>query len=160
MCASFGPGIIRKRVRLSEIVGCEPIRIRWWYGWGIHLTPYGWLYNVSGFDAVAITLQDGRKFALGTDDSSGLVDAIRRYTNTHLPRGRARTSERWTTPSVKSKQCVYFAKSRNQRKATEVCPSFTSCAPWKVPIRIRLNPVRLIEPATVYCCSTVAIRSS
>jgi hypothetical protein len=33
LCASFGCGIIRKRVRLAEIVGCEPIRIRWWYGW-------------------------------------------------------------------------------------------------------------------------------
>lgn len=79
LCASFGPGIIRKRVRLAEIVGCEPIRISWWYGWGIHLTPCGWLYNVSGLDAVAITLRDGRKFALGTDDPHGLVDAIRRY---------------------------------------------------------------------------------
>ena len=85
--ASFGPGIIRKRVRVAEIVGCEPIRIRWWYGWGIHLTPCGWLYNVSGFDAVAITLRDGRKFALGTDDPGGLVVAIKRYTNTHLTRG-------------------------------------------------------------------------
>jgi len=75
--ASFGPGIIRRRVRLAEIVGCEPIRIRWWYGWGIHLTPYGWLYNVSGFDAVAITLRDGRKLALGTDDPHGLTTAIR-----------------------------------------------------------------------------------
>jgi hypothetical protein len=75
--ASFGPGIIRKRVRLAGIVGCEPVRIRWWYGWGIHLTPYGWLYNVSGFDAVAITLPDGRKFALGTDDPRGLNTAVR-----------------------------------------------------------------------------------
>lgn len=24
LCASFGPGIIRKKVRLAEIVGCEP----------------------------------------------------------------------------------------------------------------------------------------
>jgi hypothetical protein len=87
LCASFGPGIIRKRVRLSEIVRCEPIRIRWWYGWGIHLTPYGWLYNISGFDAVAITLRDDRKFALGTDDPGGLVDAIGRYTNTHFTGG-------------------------------------------------------------------------
>ena len=45
---------------------------------GIHLTPYGWLYNVSGFDAVAITLRDGKRFALGTDDSHGLVEALRR----------------------------------------------------------------------------------
>jgi len=81
LCASFGPGIIRKKVRLAEIVGCEPIRIRWWFGWGIHLTPCGWLYNVSGFDAVAITLRDGRKFALGTDDPDGLTEVIRRYTS-------------------------------------------------------------------------------
>ena len=81
LCASFGPGIIRKKVRLAEIVGCKPIRIRWWFGWGIHLTPCGWLYNVSGFDAVAITLRDGRNFALGTDDPDGLTEAIRRYTS-------------------------------------------------------------------------------
>lgn len=77
LCASFRPGIIRKRVRLAEIIECEPIRIRWWYGWGIHLTPCGWLYNVSSFDAVAITLRDGRKLALGTDDPHGLTTAIR-----------------------------------------------------------------------------------
>jgi len=77
LCASFGPGIIRKRLRLAEIVECEPIRIRWWYGWGIHLTPRGWLYNVSGFDAVVITLRDGKKFAFGTDDPHGLAAAIR-----------------------------------------------------------------------------------
>ena len=51
--ACFGIGLICKKVPLSEILGCESIRIRWWYGWGIHLTPYGWLYNVSGLDAVA-----------------------------------------------------------------------------------------------------------
>jgi hypothetical protein len=77
LCASFGIGIVRKRVPTAEIAACQPIRIRWWYGWGIHLTPYGSLYNVSGLDAVAITLRDGRKFALGTDDPHGLVDAIR-----------------------------------------------------------------------------------
>ena len=84
LCASFGPGIISKKVRLSEIVRCEPIRIRWWYGWGIHLTPFGWLYNVSGFDAVAITLRDGRKFAFGTDDPHGLIDAIRPYMSNRI----------------------------------------------------------------------------
>ena len=76
LCASLGLGIICTSVRVAEIVKCEPIRIRWWYGWGIHFTPYGWLYNVSGFDAVAITLRDGRKFALGTDDPDGLTTGI------------------------------------------------------------------------------------
>jgi hypothetical protein len=79
--ASFATGLIRKKVALTEIAECEPVRIRWWYGWGIHLTPYGWLYNVSGLDAVAITLRDGRRFALGTDDADGLTAAIRHSIN-------------------------------------------------------------------------------
>jgi hypothetical protein len=81
LLACFGIGLICKKVPLSEIVRCESIRIRWWYGWGIHLTPYGWLYNVLGLDAVAITLRDGRKFALGTDDPNGFTSAVRRSIN-------------------------------------------------------------------------------
>ena len=77
--ACFGMGIVLRKTLLNEISECEPIRIRWWDGWGIHLTPYGWLYNVSGLDAVAILLRDGRKFALGTDDPHGLVAAIQRF---------------------------------------------------------------------------------
>jgi hypothetical protein len=79
LCASLGAELIRKKVQLADIARCEPIRIRWWCGWGIHLTPYGWLYNVSGLDAVAITLRNGRKIALGTDDPDGLAAAIRRF---------------------------------------------------------------------------------
>jgi hypothetical protein len=75
--ACFAMGLVFERVPLAEIAACEPIRIRWWYGWGVHLTPYGWRCNVSGLRAVAIRLRDGRKFALGTDDPHGLVDAIR-----------------------------------------------------------------------------------
>jgi hypothetical protein len=74
--ASFGIGLIHKTVPVANIVACEPIRIRWWWGWGIHLTPYGWLYNVSGFDAVAITLRNGRRFCLGTDEPENLLKAI------------------------------------------------------------------------------------
>jgi hypothetical protein len=76
--ASFGIGLVRKTVPVANIVACEPIRIRWWYGWGIHLTPYGWLYNVSGFDAVVITMRNGSRFCLGTDQPNELVAAIRR----------------------------------------------------------------------------------
>jgi hypothetical protein len=74
--ASFGPGLIRKKVRLADIASVRPIPVRWWYGWGIHLTPHGWLYNVSGWKAVEITLRDGRRFCLGTDEPENLVKAI------------------------------------------------------------------------------------
>ena len=124
-------------MRLAEIVACEPIRIRWWYGWGIHLTPYGWLYNVSGFDAVAITLRDGRKFALGTDDPHGLVDAIRRYIQ-HAFHARSSSYLRPMDNAVQLKsECAYFCSWRNQRSAMEVWASLTSWPPWNVPIRIR-----------------------
>src|ERR1051325_2068000 len=46
--AAFGAALTVKSVPLFEIASCQPIRIRWWYGWGIHLTPHGWLYNVAG----------------------------------------------------------------------------------------------------------------
>ena len=64
--ACFAMELICKKVPLTDIAGCERIRLHWWYGWGIHLTPYGWLYNVSGLEAVAIRLRNDRKFALGT----------------------------------------------------------------------------------------------
>jgi hypothetical protein len=74
--ASFGPGLIQKKVNLAEIASVRPIPVRWWYGWGIRLTPDGWLYNVSGWKAVEITLRDGRRFCLGTDEPEDLRKAI------------------------------------------------------------------------------------
>ena len=76
--AIFGPGFTFRKITLADIGACEPIQIRWWYGWGIHLTPYGWLYNVSGWDAVAITLRNGRRVSLGTNQPNELCAAIRR----------------------------------------------------------------------------------
>src|SRR5687767_4721302 len=53
----FGLGLIRRRIRLEDIRGAQPVRNRWWCGWGIRLTPHGWLWNVSGLDAVELTLE-------------------------------------------------------------------------------------------------------
>ena len=76
--ASFGPGFVHKQILLSEIESATPVRTKWWEGWGIHLSRFGWLYNVSGSDAVAIRLRDGRQLAIGTDQPVELADAIRR----------------------------------------------------------------------------------
>lgn len=72
----FGPGLIRKHVRLSDIESVEPVRNRFWYGYGIRLTPQGWLYNVSGLDAVEVRLRSGKTFRLGTDEPDRLGAAI------------------------------------------------------------------------------------
>jgi hypothetical protein len=73
----YGPGWIRKRVPLGMITSAEPVRTNFIEGWGIHLSRFGWLYNVSGFDAVAIRMKNGQHFALGTDESQALLAAIR-----------------------------------------------------------------------------------
>ena len=74
----FGPGVFRKRHDLADIAEVSAVRNRWWYGFGIHYTPRGWLYNVAGPDAVEVRLVNGRTFRLGTDEPSRLVEAIRR----------------------------------------------------------------------------------
>ena len=72
----FGIGWIRKRVPLAEIVAVEPVRNSWWYGWGNHRTPHGGLYNVSGREAVEITLTSGQRLRLGTDEPRRLAQAL------------------------------------------------------------------------------------
>lgn len=72
----FGPGFWKKTYLLSEIESVKQVRNSWMYGWGIRLTPYGWLYNVSGLDAVQIQLRSERVFRIGTDDSEDLLICI------------------------------------------------------------------------------------
>jgi hypothetical protein len=72
----FGSGTVSKSVLLSEITGVEAVRTNLLEGWGIHLSRFGWLYNVSGRDAVAITLKNGKRFALGTDEPQALLAAL------------------------------------------------------------------------------------
>jgi hypothetical protein len=75
---SFGPGIIRKTIATADVASCRTVRNPWYYGWGIHLTPAGWLFNVSGFDAVEVTLANGRRYRIGTDAPQELEAAIRK----------------------------------------------------------------------------------
>ncbi len=73
---AFGPGWPRKSIPLASIEAARPVRNSWWHGWGIRLTPHGWLWNVAGLDAVELELADGRPFRIGTDEPSRLAEAI------------------------------------------------------------------------------------
>ena len=73
----FGPGFWRKRFLLTEVTGADVTRSSWWEGWGIRITPRGMLYNVSGIDAVKITLRSGQNFRIGTDEPEELAQALR-----------------------------------------------------------------------------------
>jgi hypothetical protein len=72
----FGPGPIRKDFPMLEIRSASAVRNHWAYGWGIRLTPHGWLFTVSGLDAVELEMTDGKRYRIGTDQPQELLNAI------------------------------------------------------------------------------------
>ncbi|HET9373271.1 MAG TPA: hypothetical protein VFO19_23570 [Vicinamibacterales bacterium] len=75
---SFGPGVIRRHIPLERIRDVRTVRTPWYYGWGIRLTPSGWLWRVSGLSGVEIRLEDGHRFRIGSDEPDKLADVLRR----------------------------------------------------------------------------------
>lgn len=73
----FGPGPISRRFAMADIREARAVKNHWYYGWGIRLTPQGWLFNVSGLDAVELEMANGRKYRIGTDEPEELLAAIR-----------------------------------------------------------------------------------
>ena len=65
MEVKFGPGLVKKRYKLSEIQSCKVAKYPWYYGWSIRLIPHGILFRVSGFHAVDLQLVTGKSFSIG-----------------------------------------------------------------------------------------------
>ena len=74
----FGYGIFRKSFLLNEVASAKAVKNHWYYGWGIKIWfwPYMWIYNISGFDAVEITLKNGKIYRIGTNEPGKLEQAI------------------------------------------------------------------------------------
>jgi len=73
---SFGQGMISKTIRVAELSSCRVVKVPWYYGWGIRLTPKGWMYNVSGAEAVEVTYKSGKRFTIGSNEAESLCEAI------------------------------------------------------------------------------------
>ncbi len=69
-------GLIRKSFLVDELETAAAVRNRWYHGWGIRKILGGWLYNVSGFDAVELRLKHGGRYRIGTDQPAELLAAI------------------------------------------------------------------------------------
>ena len=72
----FGIGLIRKSIPVADIARCEVVRTPTWWGWGMHWTPSGWLYNVSGRAAVRLEMTSQRPVMIGSDEAERLKAAI------------------------------------------------------------------------------------
>ena len=74
----FGWGIFRKKFLLAEVASVRKVKNHWYYGWGIRLWfwPKMWIFNISGFDAVELTLKNGKIYRIGTDEPDVLEQAL------------------------------------------------------------------------------------
>lgn len=75
---SFGLGWPSFSVLLGDIATVEVTRTTFLQGWGIRRMRRGWLYNITGSDAVLVRRKDGRQVLLGTDEPRRLSSAIER----------------------------------------------------------------------------------
>ncbi|MCZ7643979.1 MAG: hypothetical protein M5U26_01635 [Planctomycetota bacterium] len=73
---ALGPGLLRKRIEFREVRAARAVRNHWLMGWGIRWIGKGWMWNVSGLDAVELEYANGRVFRIGTDDAANLLAAI------------------------------------------------------------------------------------
>lgn len=80
--ARFGWSPFGRTFSVTEIRDARIVKNRWYYGWGIRFTPHGWLYNISGLDAVEIEFRNGKKVRLGTDEPDELLRVIRQGAKT------------------------------------------------------------------------------
>lgn len=74
----FGPGLIRKTIRLDDIEACRVVRVPWYHGWGIRIIPGGWLFRVAGSRALEIKTRNGRIYQVGAAAPAALEEALKR----------------------------------------------------------------------------------
>jgi hypothetical protein len=76
LAVGFRRGFLRRTIGLGDIRSVEEVSLPWYYGWGVRLTPKGWLYNVQGLHAVRLEFADGGKLTIGTDEPERLRVAV------------------------------------------------------------------------------------
>jgi len=76
ICASFGPGLIKRTIQFRVVKSAEKVKNKWYYGFGIRLVPGGQMYNVAGMDAIELKLTNGRVFRIGTDEPNKLLQIV------------------------------------------------------------------------------------
>lgn len=79
----FGYGIFSKKFLLDDIVSAKAVKNHWYFGWGVRFWfwPRMTIYNISGFDAVEITMRNGKIYRIGTDEPKELERALNNQLN-------------------------------------------------------------------------------
>jgi hypothetical protein len=74
---SYGIGVIRKTILLSEVKTVHVITTPWYHGWGIRVIPNGMLYNIRGLLGVELSFRDKHRIIrIGSGRAQALQEAI------------------------------------------------------------------------------------
>jgi hypothetical protein len=69
----FGIGAIKKKFKYGDLQSIRKVKNKWYWGWGVRWFGRGWLYNVSGLDAVELIFKYGKVLRIGTNDPDALL---------------------------------------------------------------------------------------
>jgi len=74
----LGYGLYKKQFSLNDILSAKAVKNPWYYGWGIKfwIGSKTLIYNISGFDAVEIKLNNKRTYRIGTDEPQKLEQTL------------------------------------------------------------------------------------
>jgi hypothetical protein len=73
-----GVGLFRTRIPVTAVRSYARVRMPRYYGWDLDALPRGTtLHNAYGFEAVDVSLADGTRLRIGTNDADALVEALR-----------------------------------------------------------------------------------
>ncbi|MES3629711.1 MAG: hypothetical protein PPP56_06055 [Longimonas sp.] len=72
----FGPGFWTREFPLEDIRSVEVVQNSVLHGWGIRYIFDGWLYNVSGLQAVRLDIGGEETIRVGTDEPEALKEAL------------------------------------------------------------------------------------
>lgn len=74
---TFGIGLIKKIIRISDIDHIDIVRNKWYHGIGIRMLKNGWLYNIQGLNAIELKMKNSQSIIrIGTADSKKLKKEI------------------------------------------------------------------------------------
>ena len=79
----LGAGLVSKKYPLSSIKECKAVKNNPLYGIGIRLLSNGWLYNVSGLEAIELTFKNkSSRIRIGTDKPEEIALLVSSKTGT------------------------------------------------------------------------------
>ena len=75
----LGIGLITRKYMITDIQSCKAVRNDPLSGIGIRMIPGGWLYNVSGLNAIELTFKNKKsKVRIGTDKPDEIAEILSR----------------------------------------------------------------------------------